>query len=309
MRCTVAIALGVLGTLGCGPDPVAVPEWISSLDDAVHLSELIIPGTHDSGALLEPLPGLAATQTLTIEEQLDAGVRFLDLRARIVDDELWLYHGAIDQDQAFTDVFATMYAFLDAHPDEVLVASLKEETAPANATKTFDAIFSEYVAASPEHWELGTVVPRVGDARGRIVLLRRFPTTMAPLGIDASPWEDDTTFAINNDAWIRVQDEYTVESNDAKWSAIEELHFRSEPGILSINFTSGYHTNEMGLPNILAVSDDINARLDAKFATAESLRPLILVMDHVTRDRVRAVILANRFEALSRSTMVFRSRS
>lgn len=144
-------------------------------------------------------------------------------------------------------------------------------------------------------------MPALGDARGRIVLLRRFPTTMAPLGIDASPWQDDATFAITNDAWIRIQDEYTVENNDEKWTAIQALHGRSEDGILSIDFTSGYQTNEMGLPNILAVSDDINARLDAKFADelpGLQTRPMIFVMDHVTRERVRAVILANKIEEL-----------
>lgn len=302
VRLVVATVLGALGVLGaCNENDAVVPLWMSSIDDSVHLSQLVIPGTHDSGAMLEPLAGLAATQDLTIAEQLDAGVRFLDLRARIVDDQFWLYHGAIDQDQAFADVFATMYAFLDTHPDEVIIASVKEETAASNATKTFDAIFAEYVAGSPEHWDLRTTVPNLGDARGKIVLLRRFPTAMAPLGIDASPWEDDATFAITNDAWIRIQDEYTVENNEEKWNAIQALHGRSEGGILSIDFTSGYQTNEMGLPNILAVSDDINARLDAKFADelpGLQTRPMIFVMDHVTRERVRAVILANKIEQL-----------
>jgi 1-phosphatidylinositol phosphodiesterase len=297
VRFVVLTVVGALGVLGACDEPSGddVPAWMSSLDDSVLLSELVIPGTHDSGAMLEPLPGLAATQELTIAEQLDAGVRFLDLR------ELWVYHGAIDQDQAFADVFATIYAFLDAYPDELVVASIKEETAASNATKAFDAIVAEYIAASPQRWDLRTTVPTLGDSRGRIVLVRRFPTTMAPLGIDASPWVDDATFAITNDAWIRIQDEYTVENNDEKWTAIQSLHGRSERGILSINFTSGYQTNDMGLPNILAVSDDINARLDEKFADERPElqgRPMIFVMDHVTRARVRAVILANQIELL-----------
>lgn len=263
---------------------------MSRAPDARALWDLVIPGTHDSGAMLEPLPGLAATQDLTIAEQLEAGVRFFDLRARIVDDAFWLYHGSIDQDQAFADVFATMYAYLAANPSETIIASLKEEATPSNATKAFDAIFADYVAQSPEHWLLGEAFPSLGEARGKIVLVRRFSSTMAPLGIDAAPWADDATFTIANR--LRVQDEYTVENNDAKWTAITAL--LAEPRIantLYLDYTSGYQTS-MGLSNILAVSDDINARLDETLAT-EAILPVVFVMDHVTPERVRAVIDAN----------------
>ncbi len=264
---------------------------MSRAPDSRELWELVIPGTHDSGAMLEPLLGLAATQDLTIAEQLEAGVRFFDLRARIVEDSFWLYHGSIDQDQAFADVFATLYAYLDANPSETIIASLKEEATPSNATKAFDAIFADYVAQSPEHWLLGEAFPSLGEARGKIVLVRRFSSTMAPLGIDAAPWADDATFTITNR--LRVQDEYTVDDNNAKWAAITAL--LDEPriaGTLYLDYTSGYQTNDMGLSNILAVSDDINARLDETLAN-EAILPVVFVMDHVTSERVRAVIDAN----------------
>lgn len=290
----LSLALGA-----CAGD---TPAWMTRLEDSRFLWEMSIPGTHDSGAMLEPLPGLAKTQELTIAEQLDAGVRFLDLRARIVDDELWLYHGAIDQDQAFDDVFDEMYAFLDANPGEVIIASLKEETAPSNATKAFDAIVGEYVAKSPAHWRLDATLPPLGGARGRIVLVRRFSSQVTPFGIDAAPWADDATFEISNDAQLYVQDEYTVENNDEKWNAIEQLVANPTSGVLHLDYTSGYQTNAMGLPNILAVSDDINARLDAKLATAiaqkERIAPCVYVMDHVTRERVQALIDLNVFEPL-----------
>jgi 1-phosphatidylinositol phosphodiesterase len=292
------LAIAVTVSLGaCAGDAA----WMSRLEDSRGIWDIMIPGTHDSGALLEPLPGLAKTQELTIAEQLDAGVRFLDLRARIVDDQFWLYHGAIDQDQAFDDVFDTMYAFLDANPTEVIIASLKEETAPSNATKAFDTIFAEYVAKSPEHWDLRTRLTHLGEVRGRIMLVRRFSSTMSPLGIDASPWQDNATFRIDNgETKLLVQDHYAVDNNDDKWSAIQSVLGTYESLALRLDFTSGYHTNDMGLPNILAVSDDINARLDATLdpRDAGSIAPTILIMDHVTPERVKRVLEVNIFEPL-----------
>ena len=48
-------------------------------------------------------------------------------------------------------------------------------------------------------WWLGRHVPRVGDVRGHVVLLRRFahdPSRAEPFGIDVTRWADTRTFEI-----------------------------------------------------------------------------------------------------------------
>ena len=48
-------------------------------------------------------------------------------------------------------------------------------------------------------WWLGQHVPRLGDVRGRVVLLRRFaldPSRAEPFGIDVTRWADNRTFEI-----------------------------------------------------------------------------------------------------------------
>jgi len=139
---------------------------------------------------------------------------------------------------------------------------------------------------------LGDTVPTIGEARGKIVLVRRFDAP-PPVGIDAAPWADNATFSIANDATLRVQDEYIVMDNDAKWTAITGM--LDEPrvaGTLYLDYTSGYRPTDMGLADILAVSSDINARLDERLASAPFAAG-VLVMDYVTRERVQAVIDAN----------------
>jgi len=268
---------------------------MASLDDGASIAELSLPGSHDSGARFEPYMGIAATQKLTIAEQLEAGVRYFDIRCRHVDDGFLIYHGAIDQNQTFDDVLATMYAFLDAHPAEMIAVSIQEEAAPSHNTRTFDATFGAYVEQAPERWRLAPTLPFVGDARGSLVLLRRFAATTTTLGIDATQWPDNTTFSIDDaDARLRIEDEYQVTDNDAKWSAITALLDEAaagDPATWMLTYTSGYQTIG-GLPNIPSVADDINARLDTLLAGAPAHVGTV-VMDFVDASRVSAIIATN----------------
>lgn len=283
--------------VACGSDPTGDPDWMARLPDAALISTLTIPGTHDAGAIHEPAPGIAKTQTLTFAEQLDAGVRYFDVRCRNFSDQFLIYHGSIDQDQTFDDVVATMYAFLAAHPAETIVISIKEELAAQGATLAFEQVFMNYVAAQPDRWALGTTIPALGEVRGKLVLLRRFDATAA-IGIDAHPaiWTDNATFSIAGPPALRIEDNYIVTDDAAKWAAITSLfgeaHAGSDPATLYLAYTSGYQML-MGLPNIPSVSDAINAMLDTEFASPAASRYGIVVMDFVTAARVHAVLSAN----------------
>lgn len=281
----------MIALVACGGDDDE-PAWMASQPDAKSLAALSIPGTHDSAARFEPQAGLAATQDLTIAEQLAAGVRYLDIRCRHVENGFLLYHGAIDQNQTFDELLVTLDAFLAAHPTEAIIASVKEEATPSGNTRAFDATLASYLS---DRWATGDAVPALGDARGKIVLLRRFASTMTPLGIDATAWPDNTTFSIGS--VLRVQDAYMVTDNVAKWDAIAALlaEARGATGTtLFLDYTSGYQTMA-ALPNILAVSDDINARLDTYLAAPANAQTHlgVVVMDHVTVARVQAVAASN----------------
>jgi 1-phosphatidylinositol phosphodiesterase len=289
--------IGALVAWAACADAEDPADWMARLDDDRALAELSIPGTHDTGALFEPYPGLSRTQDLTIAEQLAAGVRFFDVRCRHFQDGFAIYHGAIDQDQRYDQVLATMFAFLDAHPAEALIVSVMEESNPFQVTRSFEATFADYLARAPERWSLAPTLPRLGEVRGKLVLLRRFPATAAPLGIDATAWPDNAHFSIENDASLRIQDIYRVSDNAVKWAAITALLDEARVGgasTLFLDYTSGYQTIDE-LSNIPSVSDDINRRLDVLLADPANRRARlgVLVMDHVTAARVQAVIATN----------------
>jgi len=275
--------------------PAVDPGWMASIDDARSLADLSIPGTHESAALYEPLAGTAKCQNLTLADQLAAGVRYFDIRCRDLSDAFAIFHGPIDEQQTFDDVLATMTDFLDAHPSETVIMSIKEESDAESTTRSYEQTFVSYV--DPDRWYLGDTVPALGDVRGKIVLLRRFAAASTPLGIDASGWADDTTFSIDNAASLRVQDAYQVSDDAAKWQAITALlaEARAADGTtLYLDYTSGYQLHA-GIPDTPSVADTINPQLDGVLtdpATAGA-RLGVLAMDFVDQTRAMRVASTN----------------
>ena len=271
---------------------------MAQISDDKMLAELSIPGTHDSGAMVDLSPGLSKAQDLTFAQQLAAGVRYFDVRCRDVQDQFLIYHGGVDQNQTYDQVLATFDSFLRAHPYEAVIVSVKEEATPSMISQSFEATFDAYVAQMPDRWVLAPTLPRLGDVRGKLVLLRRFTATTLPLGIDATQWPDNQTFTISDaDAMLRIEDQYMVTANDMKWAAITALlgEAATSPATeMMLTYSSGYQTMN-GLPNIPSVSDDINARLDTLLADPANANAHlgVLVMDFITATRAKAVIATN----------------
>lgn len=246
--------------------PIEMNSWMSGLQDNISISKISIPGTHDSGARVDApvVSGTAKTQDLSIAEQLNAGVRFLDIRCRHIDNAFTIHHGAIYQNLNFDDVLNACYAFLNSHPSETIIMSVKEEYDASNTTRSFEQTFDSYVQKNPSKWDLGANIPTLGAVRGKIKLLRRFSSGTTK-GINASPWADNTTFDINNSGvQLKVQDYYKVTNNDDKWNGISSLLNEAKNDTnskLFVNFTSGYKPGIFGIPNIPTVSNNINPRL------------------------------------------------
>ena len=253
---------------------------MSSVDGNLSLARLTIPGAHDSGALHEPWPGTAKCQNLTIAEQLNAGVRFLDIRCRHVKNAFLIYHSFVDQKLTFDNVLTTVVTFLTNNPSETVLMSVQEEYTPMDNTRSFEATFDAYVAKYPGKWLLGGHIPTLNNARGKIVLFRRFRAVSVPKGINTSNWADNSTFTNGN---LCVQNDYTVSSTDAKWIAIRNMLTtaqKDDHDMLCINFASGFKIGSI-LPDIPAVADVINPRLANYFASQPKGHYGVILMDFV----------------------------
>lgn len=126
------------------PQP-ARAAWVSELyanHPSARLVDLVIPGTHDSGshaitpssplapgapelyAKLQQVTAMwAKTQDRTLEEQLFDGIRYLDLRVAIHEQQLVLVHSLVSCGLA--EALAGVQRFARAHPREPVLLDLQ----------------------------------------------------------------------------------------------------------------------------------------------------------------------------------------
>lgn len=282
-------------------------NWMSYLSDNKNLTELSIPGTHDSGARYDPpvwgTSDTAKCQTLSIAEQLDAGVRYLDIRCRHKDNIFYIHHGMVYQKINFDNVLNDCIKFLSKNPNEVIIMCVNEEHKPEKNTRSFEETFNNYArnnqtaayTNSPNFWYLGNITPKLGQVRGKIVLMRRFEAKYTPLGIDVSKWSSN--YIDNKDAKIKIQDKCEVSNTNDKWTNIEtllnEAVSNKDPKCLYVNCTSGYKTNVTQKYEISPVSKVINPKVDNYFTTHKKGRFGIIAMNFATSDSCKKVIDTN----------------
>lgn len=203
-------------------------SWMSSLKDGYPLSALSIPGTHNSPAHYIALPSVRC-QVATIKEQLENGVRFLDIRLQpenpsdLSKDELLLVHSAfsvsLTGNKYFRDVVNDVLAFLDRNPSETIIMSLKREGLGKATDQQLSKILRDHYATDPSRWFTEPRIPTLGEARNKIVIIRRLRIddslngewNGAGWGIDAESWPDNCTDGICGSGDIRIQDFYDLE--------------------------------------------------------------------------------------------------
>ncbi|MCJ1680707.1 phosphatidylinositol-specific phospholipase C [Streptomyces sp. APSN-46.1] len=213
-RSAVAGTARVLGT----------QDWMAGLGDSTALQRMTVPGTHDSGARQGGL--YVACQNTSIAEQLDSGIRFLDVRCRVTGGSFAIHHGAYYQNLMFGDVLVACWNFLAAHPSETVLMRLKQEYS-GESDATFRAVFDDYL--NNRGWRplfrIADTLPTLGQARGKVVLLADNG------GLPGLRYGDGNVFDI--------QDDWNAEPF-AKRGKIEN-HFRravQQPGKLFVNYTS-----------------------------------------------------------------------
>ena len=273
-------------------------KWMAHVRDEASLAELTIPGTHDSGALYESVASTAKCQDLTIAEQLNIGVRYLDIRLRQYGNAMVIHHGAVYQHLNFDDVLTDLTSFLATNASEVVIMEVSREYPAANSTETFEQTFMRYVtnAAYRNYWWREGYVPKLGAVRGKIILLRRFAGSPSVSGgIDATAWQDNQEFTIydTHAGAINIQDYYRVSAKtfDHKWGVIQDRLKAAQSdttGTLFINFTSGYRSL-LGVPNIIPVADAIDGRLIDYFGDLKAghIHSGVVISDFITQDMVQ----------------------
>ena len=219
-----ATAISAVDTAAYSHDAVTGsfnPQWMTTLPDTLKLSQLSLPGTHDSMARFGG--DIAQTQSMDLAQQLYSGIRALDIRCWHVNNSFTIAHGIIPQNATFSDVLDIAQQFLAQNPGETVVMRVKEENTGKNNTRTFDETFNAYVSKYPGlFWTPnGVTNPSLGEMRGKVVMLQNFTGTLK--GISYSGISAQGT----------IQDNYTLKTNwdlYGKWEQVKSQVMAASSG-------------------------------------------------------------------------------
>lgn len=249
-------------------------SWMAEIvNPDISVSQLSIPGTHDSATAYFPISYAGrwvCCQSMTIQQQLNAGIRYFDLRCgyESASGPLKAYHGDYALDITISDIFKGFYKWLSQHTTEGIIVQIKCDNDKAKPGGVPNDVYS--LINGNSHWVTTNTIPTLRQIQGKIQLIRRIglPTTPgAPTswGIDATNWPQNTQATItipsttSGSAYISIEDYYEYDEDGAealsdKWSAVEEFLglavASSGPNSWYIGYTSYGTTAHTSFPHI-----------------------------------------------------------
>ncbi|MFJ5880697.1 phosphatidylinositol-specific phospholipase C domain-containing protein [Kitasatospora cineracea] len=234
------------------------PDWMSMVNGNTWLAAMSIPGTHETMAIQDGVYVQTqedhGTSGGSLANQLERGIRALDIRVRVIDNGFTIHHGSYYQDAVFDDVLIRTRDFLSAHSGETVLMRLHSECAGGikSCTDSPDTtaqgdrvrIFLDYVkkypglfyapsvreAAPGAGYGTPTGVPRLKDVRGKIVLTNF-----------EGPGGGDYGFGINGYNEHR-EDHYDVSGAPERWNYAKanlDKAAADTSGNMFVTYTSG----------------------------------------------------------------------
>lgn len=220
-------------------------SWMTSIKDDTLLSELSLPGTHDTMAFYGG--DSAQTQTMSLPNQLESGIRVLDIRCRHIENVFAIHHGLVFQKTFFGDVLNTVVDFLKKNPGETVLMRVKEEYTPAKNTQSFEETFSQkyWDVYKAYMWQGTSGNPALSDLRGKIVILQDFSASKT-YGISYSSFsiQDDYKLKTNwdlYDKWLKVKKQLAAANSGS--SATKYMNYLSGSGGSFPYFVASGHSS------------------------------------------------------------------
>ncbi|XP_068069930.1 1-phosphatidylinositol phosphodiesterase-like isoform X1 [Danio rerio] len=159
--------------------------WMRTLDDNKLISAISIPGTHASLAVHGGPE--AECQSWSVESQLKAGIRYLELS--VSGRDLKVVHGLFPQYTRFSKVLNTVKKFLSIHTSEVVLVRVKHVSWDRFPVKVLNQLKND-----PDCW-VSDKIPQIKDVRGKIVFVQ---TNDFKLGISLIETDDKNDYKVSH---------------------------------------------------------------------------------------------------------------
>lgn len=183
-------------------------SWMCKIEDDKNLFSLDIPGTHDCVTQFVQFSYITKCQNLNIYQQLCLGVRALDIRVQSKGDRLGMVHAfakafntpnRLGRQMDMLDVLDHCYRFLEENSSETIIIQFKNDSG-REMEKCFNNLYYQYICKKKDMWYLENRIPKLGEVRGKIVLVRRCKMDLTNpeftdenTGIDFSRWVEQDT--------------------------------------------------------------------------------------------------------------------
>lgn len=223
-------------------------DWMKNLPDTALISVVNLPGSNKSWNTGYETDA-TSTQSLTVERQLKAGIRALDIRCYNYKDVFATYYMETYINRMFsTDIRDVCLKFLQEHPSEFILMMITPRGPDELCTRSFGETLKAYTQGVEKYFYLTENIPQVKDVRGKIVILRSCDNlTGEPLG-NKIIYRENNIYTSETTITARIQNyDYvpTVFHRWGKWINILTLlneadGSSSEQTTFYLNFTNAY---------------------------------------------------------------------
>lgn len=322
----IAVIVGILVILFVSDDDTAseysvdmtkeysdTSSWMEHVADDTYISQITIPGAHNSASRNVPLGYVMRCQETSISQQLEDGYRYLDFRVAVEEtedgDKLKLVHnfaschvaGNLFSDYLyFDDAVADVYTFLQKHASETVIINIKIEDEDYT-TADIQKLLLEQVRSNKDYWYTEDEIPTLGDVRGRIILATRFSDDMASeiTGLNMIWPEQDNRIPadipyelfVNSDYRFWVQDRYKYSVEDKYEALVDGLeNCEADENTIFLNFVSTSGDGKVGHPHGYAKAlNGLLMEYEMKPHTSYG----IIIVDFGTADLARHIYYSN----------------
>jgi 1-phosphatidylinositol phosphodiesterase len=199
-------------------------SWMKAIPDAMTLDQFTIPGTHHSATYRGSGTMGSVTQSMSIRQQLENGIRWLDLRLNPFadEDDFQTYHN-LDMTYRYSEILGDIQRFLSANPSETVITSISyvqshitDEAATQAEGVVFDKklrkcldTYLSYPGSTAKYYTEHSM-PNLGKIRGYVVPLRRDPSPTFGMFANTGTKDNDTYEITNEGVTYYIEDEYAI---------------------------------------------------------------------------------------------------
>lgn len=186
--------------------------WMANLKDDVLINEIVMPGSHDAGSY--KMVWLGETQQFTIDEQLQMGVRYFDIRVNKKEDKYVIFHSIINGVE-FLPILESIKSFIINNPTEVLLLDFQHFE--GNSQNDVYNLITEYLYNNNLLVENNTKLSdlefisnlKLKDARGKCIIF----------------W-GDRSMDLSNYIFLRNNDDCSHENMSLNSYYISDYHYK-----------------------------------------------------------------------------------